>query len=134
MNSMDILLKSLDLIIENKVWEDRKPSDILRILNYVHNKGWLYIPRENNEIIAIICAYRIKEITKDSLIKLPLKEEGDILYVPFVLSLNKKDNIFKIIRNLMKTYLDENPNVNEIILEDKNNKIKSYNLKALQGV
>ena len=134
MNENDLILKSLDIIIEEKVWEDKKPSEILRILMYLHNKGWLFFSKINGEIKAILSAYRINEVTDDSLKTLPVDENGHILYVPFVLSLNKNENLFHIIREATNIYLKDNPDIEEIVLEDKNNQIKRYSLKgALNG-
>lgn len=134
MNENDLILKSLDIIIEEKLWEDKKPSEILRILMYLHNKGWLFFSKIDNEIKAIISAYRIKYVTDDSLKTLPVDENGHILYVPFVLSLNKNENLFHIVREATNIYLKDNPDIEEIVLEDKNNQIKRYSLKgALNG-
>lgn len=135
MKEIETIFKALDIITEEKLWDDKKPSEILRILLYVHNKGWLYTPTSDGEVVAIICAYRIKEINEDGLRKLPLDEDGKILYVPFVLSIKKDDNLFHIVREACSIYLNENRDIEEIVLEDKNQKIKRYNLKkTLQGV
>lgn len=134
MNQYALILKSLDIIIESRLWEDRKPSEIFNILMYVHTKGWLYTPVENGEIVAVVCAYKIPEVNEDTLKKMPLKEEGNILYAPFVLSIKKDVNLFHVIRESCKAYLEQNPEVEEIVLEDKNNKIKRFPLKTLQGV
>lgn len=125
---METLLKALDLVIENKIWEDKKPSEVLKILMLVNSKGFLYTPIVNGEIKAVLCAYRIKDI--NNLTKIPLKEEGKILYVPFLVSVNKDEDLFNIIRESCRIYLENNSDIEEIILEDKNNKIKRYRLKG----
>ena len=125
---MELILKSLDLIYESGLWKDKPPSHILRILMYMNNKGWLYTPSVNGEVKAVIGAYRIKE--GDNLDKLPLKEEGNILYVPFVISLNKEDNIFEVVRETTRKYLDDNPDIEEIVLHDKNEKFRRFKIKG----
>lgn len=135
MNNIKIILQALDLIIETSLWPEKKPSDIFNILMYVHHKGWLYTPMVDGKITAILCAYRIKEVTDESLVKMPVNEEGKILYVPFVISVNKNTNLFHIVRESCKIYLENNPDIEEIVLEDKNQKIKKYSLNnILQGV
>lgn len=131
MNPIDTLLQCLDLIIEGQLWPEKKASEILKILMYVNNKGWLYTSSVEGKLKAVICAYKIKE--GDSLTQMPIKEEGNILYVPFVLSIEKNVNLFHIIRESCKLYLEENPEVEEIILEDKNNQIKRYKLGENNG-
>lgn len=132
MTQFSLILQSLDLIIEAKLWPDKKPSEILQILLYVHKRGWLYTPQEARKIVAIICAYRIPEITDENLVKMPVNENGKILYIPFVLSVNKEDNIFKMVRATLNTFLEKNQDIEEIVLEHKNNKIKTYKVNTLQ--
>lgn len=124
---MNIVLEALDILIEKKLWPEKKPSEILKILLYVHAKGWLYTPTVDDKVTAIICAYLIKE--GDSLTKMPVSEEGTILYVPFAVSL-VEENLFRIIRETLNLYIKDNPDVTELVLEDKNNQIKRYNLKG----
>lgn len=135
MNQFDLILQSLDAMIKGQVWLDKKPSEILRILLHVHSKGWLYTPHKDGEITAVICAYRIKEVTDENLTKIPKEDSGNILYVPFVFSLKIESNLFSIIRETCKIYLEQNPDIEEIVLEDKNKQVKKYKLnKTLQGV
>ena len=84
MLTMEIILKALDIIYESRLWKDRPPSHTLKTLLYLYNKGWLYIPIENNKIKAVIGAYRIPDTNKDTLEKIPVVEQGKILYIPFV--------------------------------------------------
>lgn len=130
MNQSEIILQSLDIIVDEKLWPDRKPSDILKILNYVYTKGWLYTTSDDNKIKAVVCGYRIPEITDESLVKLPLKENGNILYIPFVISLNKEDNIYRVVRKALNIFLEKNQDLTEMVIEDKNKKIKRYTLKG----
>lgn len=130
MNNFDLITKSLDILVENKLWKDRKPSEILKILMYVNDKKWLYSSIVDNEIRAIICAYRIQNVDEENLTKLPVTDVGNILYIPFVLSINKEDNIFRIIKESLSIYLENNPDIKEIVLENKNNRIKRFNIKG----
>lgn len=130
MSQYGLILKALDIIIETKLWPDRKPSEILKILNYISNKGWLYTTSIETDIKTIVCGYRIQEVTDDNLVKLPIEETGTILYIPFVISLNKEDNIYRIVRESLSIFLKENQDLTEIVIEDKNHKIKRYNLKG----
>lgn len=134
MNQYKLILQSLDLIIEHALWPEKKASEIFNILMYVHTKGWLYTPNKEGKIIAVICAYRIPNIDGDNLTKMPIEESGNILYVPFVIAIEKNVNLFHIIRESCKLYLKENPDIEQIVLEDKNKKVKTFNLKVTQGV
>lgn len=125
---MDILLTSLDAIIESQIWPDKKASEIIKILMFVHGKGYLYTPTVDGKLKAVFCAYRIKE--GDDLTKIPLEQDGKILYVPFLVSLEKDSNLFNVIRESCRIYLEANPDIEEMILEDKNNQVKRYKLKG----
>ncbi len=131
MNNYDLLLQCLDIILESRLWKDKKPSEVFKILVYVHQKGWLYTPRVGDKIKAVMCGYRISD--GDSLIKLPTEDKGNILYIPFVISLDKEADLFHIVRESCKIYLSENPDINEIILEDKNNNIRRYPIKGVKN-
>ncbi len=126
MKSLDILLKSLDVICESRLWKDAQPSEVLKILMYMNNKSFLYTSKS-----AMIGAYRINE--GDDLFKLPIKEEGNILYVPFVVSFNKDNNIYRDVREITKEYLKDNQDINEIILENKNGELKRYKIGEFHG-
>ena len=125
---MDTLLKSLDAIIESQIWPDKKASEILKILMFVHGKGYLYTPNVDGELNAVLCAYRINE--GDDLTKIPEKQDGKILYVPFLVSLKKDSNLFNVIRESCRIYLDQNTDIEELMLEDKNNNIKRHKIKG----
>lgn len=128
MNQHAIILKAFDLILKHKIWEDKTPSEILKILMYLHTKGWLYIPVVDGKIEAIIAAYRIEYINDSSLVKIPVTEIGNTLYVPLALNLSDK-SLYRTIRNSLKSYLEDNPNVNEIVFEElRTNKIKRHKL------
>lgn len=133
MNHNEIILQSLDIIIEEKLWSNRKPSEILKILNYVSNKGWLYTTSIDNQVKTVICGYRIPEVTDENLVRLPIKEYGKILYIPFVISLNKEDNMYRVVREALNIFLKENQDLTEMVIEDKNNQIKRYKLGANNG-
>ena len=130
---MEIIFQALDIICESKLWQDKKPSEILKILLYMHNKGWLYTPIIDGKVQAVIGAYRIDEVTDEKLVKLPKDNSGKILYIPFVISLTKEDNMYEVVRSAMREYLKENTDIEEIILEDKKNNIKRYKIGDKYG-
>ena len=133
MLTMEIILKALDIIYESRLWKDRPPSHTLKTLLYLYNKGWLYIPIENNKIKAVIGAYRIPDTNKDRLEKIPVVEQGKILYIPFVVSTSKEDNIYRVIRESLKSYLSNNIGIEEIVLEGKDDKLRRFKIGDSNG-
>lgn len=128
MNPSAIILQAFDMVMKAQLWPDKTPSETLQIIMYVHNKGWLYTPIVNDKVAAVICAYRIKEVTEESLVKIPVKEEGNILYGVFVVSFS--DDAYSVIRSSLGVYLEENKDITELVLKDKNENIKRYNLRG----
>lgn len=133
MNQFEPILQALDIICTSRIWQDKTPSQILRILMYVHNRGWLYVPVTDNKAQAVIGAYRIKEVNESTLGNLPVKEEGNILYVPFVVSINPDANMYEVVRSAMRQYLDQNSDIIEIVLEGKDDNLKRYKLGEKNG-
>ncbi len=125
---MDLILQSLDIIVESRLWKDKTPSHILKLLLYMHNKGWLYTPMIEGKVHAVIGAYRIPEVTDEILSRLPVSENGNILYIPFVISVTKEDNMYEVVRGAMKEYLKINPDIIEIVLEGKDDKLRRYKI------
>lgn len=125
---MEIIFQALDIICESRLWQDKTPSGILKILLYMHNKGWLYTPIVDGKVQAVIGAYRIPEVTDENLVKLPTDNLGKILYIPFVISLSKEDNMYEVVRNSTKEYLKNNPDIVEIVLEGKDDKLRRYKI------
>lgn len=128
---IDTILQSLDIIHESRLWKDKPPSHTLRILIYMHNKGWLYTPTGNGKVKAVIGAYRIPDVTDEILNKLPTEESGTILYICFAISLNKEDNIYRIARETLNTYLEKNQDITEMVLEGKDDKLRRYKINNI---
>lgn len=132
-NNNKALLQAFDIMVEEKIWHDVKASELLRILTFLNSKAWLHMPEIDNEVVAVIAAYRIKEISDECMTKIPEIEDGNILYVPMAISLKKEENIYKVVRESLNIYLGENPDITQLVLEDKNEKLKVYNIGAKNG-
>lgn len=130
---MDVIFQALDLILDSRLWKGKPPSHTLKILLYMKSKNWLYTPMIDGKVKAVIGAYRIPEVTDEILDRLPTEEQGKILYIAFVVSINKEDNIFEVVRNATREYLEANPDVEEIVLEDKNDKLRRYKIGENNG-
>ena len=131
--ALDIILQSLDIIHASRIWQDKTPSHTLRILLYMHSKGWLYAPAIDGKVQAVIGAYRVSEVTDEILGRLPQESIGKILYIPFVISVAKEDNMYVVVRHAMKEYLSKNTDIEEIVLEGKDDKLRRYKIGEQYG-
>lgn len=130
MNKIEIILKAFDIMVADKIWHDVTASQLLRILMYLNSRNWLHFLTVDGEYQAVVAAYRIKEISDQAMTIIPENEEGNILYIPMVISLKKEGNMYKIVRESTRMYLEQNPDITQIVLEDKNEKLKVYNIKG----
>lgn len=128
MNANAIILQTFDLAMKKNLFPLLSPSEILKVIMYVHMKGWLYTPTVDGKVTVAICAYRINEVNEDTLYKIPSEEGGKILYVPFAISL-VDENIATVIRESLNLYIEANPDIEELVLENRHKQLKRYPLK-----
>lgn len=130
--SINFFMSVYSFVKRSKVAPANSSQELLKTLAYLHCKNWLYYSQENGKLVTVIGAYRIKEFNKEKITVMPEEEEGDILFIPINASTSKDKLIY---RKLLKGYLEENPNVNELIFHDRNsNEIKRYPLKRKENV
>ena len=122
MNS-ELLRQVMEMVMKAGLRPSMKPSDWLAVLIYLSKKGWLKVFEKDGNVTVATAAYRIKEFNKDMVDNLPKKEEGNILFVPFFLS-REQDRM--TVPKIIKAYLDENKDIEEIIFEDKNDRIRRF--------
>lgn len=107
------MLAQAFLILQNsKIYNDATPKDWLKVLLYMHTKGWLYIGFENEKMVMIAGMYRIKKFDKKNIKVLPKKEEGNILYIPFFAS-NAQDKLLP--RKLLQRYMKKHRDIKQIV-------------------
>lgn len=111
----NFIIQVVDLIIKSKVREETKPDEWLRIVSFMHERGWLYYGYEENKLVTVLGAYRVKKFDEDAEEQMPNKEDGNIVYVPFAASISKDK---MIIRRITSEYIDKHPDVEEIIFKD----------------
>ena len=74
-----------------------------KLVWYAHQKGWLYIAKENGDVSACGIAYRVPDKSKATCDALPEESEGEILYCTCVASRsNKRFTIRKLLRAAKK--------------------------------
>lgn len=119
MTQSELLLKALNLVVKSGLWPETTPGEWIKILLYLHTRGWLYFIPENNDLAVVIAGYRVPEVGRTTHRALPTKEEGKIFYVPFMVSIAKdKREIAKVIRRYMRAHADE---IEEVALETTRN-------------
>lgn len=111
----NFILSIIDLIIKSKVRPETTPTQWIEIVSFMHERGWLYYGYENGRVVTVLGAYRIKEFVESKEQDLPDVEEGNIVYVPFAVSISK-DRL--LIRKITTEYLEKHPEVEEIIFRD----------------
>lgn len=103
LKQIEILTKVMQLVISSKVCPDTNPKDWAKIILQAHNKGYLYIWHDGDDITACACAYRIPSWDEKYKDEMPVKETGKTLYVAWLVS-EKRDplTLMKMLREYKK--------------------------------
>lgn len=115
---MKWLLQIYRFVKESGVRPETTAEEWLDIITYMYDKDWLYCEYEENKLVTVVGAYRIKEYKEELSSKLPTCEEGTILYIPFSCSVSK-DKLMQ--RKMLKKYLKKHEISELIFKEHKNN-------------
>ena len=130
MTQVELLKKCLLLLVSKGACPETKPTKWVEVLWYMHNKGWLFAHTNNDEVDVVVGAYRIKEFDEKQVDTLPINEEGEILFVPFLAS--KSDDVF-MVRKMLNAYMEEYP-IKEIIFYERNDDKNLKRFKRIGGL
>lgn len=94
----------------------------LEVICYMQDKGWLHLIFENEKMVGMWGGYRIERYTKHTEDALPIKESGNILYIPFACSESKDRLVFlKEARKLV--------GIKEIVFNEHNKNGRLHKIK-----
>ena len=110
-----LLLKCANMVSELKVCPDSPIEDMLKVIAYSHERGYLYTNRPAN---AFVCGYRIPEVNDKWRCTIPEKEQGEIFFVNFAVS--EEPNKWVLLK-MLRSYLKENTDVKELVYYRRNN-------------
>ena len=128
MTQAQLLVKAFKLVIKNKVCPETPLRDWPKILLFLHKKGYLWAATEEGDLAVIAAAYRVPNLEEKTLEHYPEKEEGDILYVPWMTSIANDKMLPK---KILTRYLEKHSEVNEVAFIDwnDNKKLKTFKRK-----
>jgi len=96
-----------------------KASEWFKILTYMHNNGMLYATLKDGKIDILVGGFRVKEVPEVSEnVKIPEKEEGNIMYIAFYVPRDKKLPL-----GAVKKFFKINKDIVKVAFEDNNGKI-----------
>ena len=131
MNQAELIFKVYVLVNQLGVCPKTKPADWVKTLLYLHSKGWLWVNADDKgEVLMAAAMYRIPEVKPEYTDKLPEKEEGKILYVPFFVSVSKD---VKRANKVFKTYLKRSIDIDAIAFYERGDdtKLKMFKRKGV---
>ncbi len=126
MTQGQLLTQAFFMLVKGKVCSEKPIKDWIKVLLFLHKKGYLYASCEGEKLVMIACMYRIPELNKKTENRYPEKEEGKILYIPFFVSTSKDKNLA---RTLFKQFLSKNSDIEEIVAfqeRDGKTKLRSF--------
>lgn len=115
MTQSKLLLMCLQLILKSGVCPQTTPQDWVKLLMFLHVKGWLYVFFEQDKLAFIGAAYCVTDGWDYD--QMPEKEEGDNLYIPFIVSFSDDK---QLPLKMIKKYLAKNPNVKRVVFFERN--------------
>ena len=109
-----LLMKCANMVSELKVCPDSPIEDMVKVIAYSHDKGYLYTNRGAN---TFVCGYRIPEVNDKWKSTIPEKEEGEIFFVNFAVS--EEPNKWSLLK-MLRDYLKANTDVKELVYFRRN--------------
>ena len=103
-----LLMRCANMVNEKKVCPDSTTEEMLKVIAFSHERGYLYANRTAN---TFVCGYRIPEIDEKWKHTIPQKEQGEIFFVNFAVS--EEPNKWVLLK-MLRDYLKENSDVKEL--------------------
>jgi hypothetical protein len=109
-----LIWRCLDMVNKRNVCPDSPRSEMAQVVEFSHNRGYLYTNRGAN---AFVCGYRIPEISDKWKSTIPENEQGEIFFVNFAVS-EEPDRwtLLRMLRGLLK----DNPDIKELCYYRRN--------------
>lgn len=107
--SRDRLLKIYDLVVWSGVCPQTHICEWSDIIAFCERKGYLYTFYEKDELVSVVCAYRIPKWNEKYANTYPDRESGNILYIAWAVSTSKsKTSLLHMLRGYkMKNRISE---------------------------
>lgn len=125
-----LLLKCVSMLSSSGLWNNPGAAYYWKLVKYAHTRGILYVGFDGEDIDLCVIAYRVNEVTDDSVHNIPEKEEGETLYV--LVAVSKSKDKLKM-NKLKKFFLINNPDVKKIALHHRGdkNKLRIYEVNSV---
>lgn len=125
MTQAELIFKIYLLVAQSGVCPKTQPAEWVKILLYLHSKGWLWaIVDEKHNVEMAAGMYRVPSVDEAYTNQMPEKEEGRILYIPFFVS---RSNDPMKAKQILTKYLKTHEDIDEIFFEDGNdNKLRRF--------
>lgn len=88
-------IKIYNFLIKNGLMPEADKFQVMDMVAHLYERGWLYYGYENDKIVAVVGLYRVKDADHAKTDKLPDKEEGDVLYVEFSVSVAEDKHLMR---------------------------------------
>jgi len=106
------IMQAFALVREAGMLQHLSNTQLIKVLLFCDVKGFLHYRYDGKQMVFVACGYMIPKFDAKTCHIIPLKSEGDILYIPWVISRAKDKTIPK---SAISDYLKEHPNTKQIV-------------------
>jgi hypothetical protein len=114
-NQKELLVRIMQIVVRSGVCPDTSEKDWAKLILFAHTRGFLYI---NADKTTAVCAYRSN--SEEHLKEMPMVEDGTHLHVVWAASESDDSNS---LLKLMRSYLKDNKDIEDISYHRRNNDI-----------
>lgn len=130
-NRPKLILMCYAFILQANLKRRMNEKDWINTLVYAHDNGYLWVDFTDNLLSRVGIAYRVEDLEKARGVRMPSKEMGDKLFVPFFINArtDRKD-MLEVISGFFQQYKD----LNQIGFETKAKKLKIFDRPQKEGI
>lgn len=122
------VMQAFAMVREAKMLQHLQPWQLIKVLLFCDIKGFLHYKYDGKKMIFVACGYMLPKFDEATAHIIPMKSEGDVLYIPWVISRAEDKTVPK---QVISEYIKEHPNTKQIVFYKGDSKMPTkFNRKV----
>lgn len=114
------IMQAFALVKEAEILKHLSDKELIKILVFCDTRGFLQYRYVGKLMIAVACTYMIPKFDESTCHIIPLKDEGNILYVPWVVNVAEDKTL---LRKLISEFFKARTDIKQIIFYKDDSKV-----------